>query len=71
MYGVSVVIATCAEFPTDSAVGRGSVVLGPLRRYLRASGLAEEEADARAAAIDALVRQIRHTALVRGFLPIG
>jgi hypothetical protein len=45
--------------------------VGPLRRYLRASGLAEEEADARAAAIDALVRQIRHTALVRGFLPIG
>jgi AcrR family transcriptional regulator len=29
--------------------------LEPLRRYLRASGLADEEADARAAAIDALV----------------
>jgi len=29
--------------------------LEPLRRYLRASGLAEEEADARAAAIDAFV----------------
>ena len=29
--------------------------LAPLRRYLRASGLADEEADARAAAIDAFV----------------
>jgi hypothetical protein len=29
--------------------------LEPLRRYLRASGLADEEADARAAAIDAFV----------------